>query len=269
MTIFLNIIDICVCFIAVYWLIQISKRTRAWQVLWGIVIFVALIYITKLLKLNTVNFLVRSFMPLAPVALVMLFYPEMRMLLENMGRSFSSHKTKTSAPREVVTEIVKSACAMSASKTGCLIVFERNDPLDTYINNGIRLDSSVSEELIRTIFWSGTPLHDGALIIRKNRIVAASCTLPLTTNENYSAKIHTRHKAALGITDVTDAFVVVVSEETGIISIAESGALSRHLNERTLTDIMLKELIGDQVPKERKLFLFGAEQGKKNEEDQK
>ena len=245
MNILLNIIDILVCFFAVYWLISISKRTRAWQVLWGIIIFVALIYITELLRLNTVNFLVRSFLPLAPVAIVMLFYPEMRMLLENMGRGFSGHKVKNAAPREVVSQIVHAACSMSASRTGCLIVFERNDSLDSYAENGIRMDAAVSEELIRTVFLFGTPRHDGAMIIRKGRIAAASCTLPLTRNENYSSKIHIRHKAALGITEITDAFVVVVSEETGIISVAENGALSRHLNERTLTDIMLKELLGE------------------------
>ncbi|MBR4748251.1 MAG: diadenylate cyclase CdaA [Abditibacteriota bacterium] len=264
--IILNIVDVFVCFAAVYWIICISKRSRAWQVLWGIGIFIAVSYLTELLKLNTVNFLVRSFMPLAPVALVMLFYPEMRLILENMGRGFRGHRSVSSAPREVIQHIVRAACTMSQSNTGCLIVFERNDSLDSYIENGLKMDASVTDELIRTIFWFGTPLHDGALIIRKGRIVAASCTLPLTRNENYSSQIHTRHKAALGITDITDAFVVVVSEETGIISVVQNGSMTRHLNERTLTDIMLKELLReDNAGKAGPLISFMNRRSDRNE----
>jgi len=264
----LNIIDILVCTLAVYWLINISKKSKTWQVLWGLVIFIILVYITDILKLHTANFLVKSFLPLAPVAIVLLFYPDLRKLLENMGSMAGTIKYGTKESDNILSNVVKAACAMSASKTGGLIVFEKAYNLDDFIANGIHINADVSDELLRTIFYFGTPLHDGAVIIRKDKIEAASCTLPLTQNENYSKKIHTRHKAAIGITDITDAVVVVISEETGTISIASGGTLTRHLNERTLTDILRKEIIQEQPLKEEKtksiLKIFKA----KNKEDE-
>ena len=243
----LSCVDIFVCALAVYWLINISKKSKTWQVLWGLVIFIISIYLTDIFRLHTANFLVKSFLPLAPLAIVLLFYPDLRKLLENIGSVAGGIRHGFAEPDTLITSIVKSACAMSASRTGGLVVIERNDSLDEYISNGIRINSDVSDELLRTVFYFGTPLHDGAVIIRNGKIEAASCTLPLTQNENYSKKIHTRHKAAIGITDLTDAVVVVVSEETGTISVATNGSLNRHLNERTLTDILRKEIVSEKA----------------------
>lgn len=241
--ILLNAIDILLCSWAIYLLIKISKRSKTWQVLWGLVVFILLAFLTDVFKLHTANFLIKSFLPIAPVAVLLLFYPDLRKILEDMGSIAGPQKLgKHGSSNYVVNTIVKAVMQMSKTRTGALIVFERNNSLEEIINNGILMDSELNDDLLRTIFYSGTPLHDGALIIKRDRIVAAACTLPLTVNENFSKQIHTRHKAAIGITEITDALVIVVSEETGIISVSMNGKLNRHLNEDSLTSILEEEI---------------------------
>jgi len=241
--ILLNAIDILLCSWAIYLLIKISKRSKTWQVLWGLVVFILLAFLTDVFKLHTANFLIKSFLPIAPVAVLLLFYPDLRKILEDMGSIAGPQKLgKHGSSNYVVNIIVKAVMQMSKTRTGALIVFERNNSLEEIINNGIPMDSELNDDLLRTIFYSGTPLHDGALIIKRDRIVAAACTLPLTANENFSKQIHTRHKAAIGITEITDALVIVVSEETGIISVSMNGKLNRHLNEDSLTSILEEEI---------------------------
>jgi len=242
-----TVIDILLVAAAIYWLIMLSKRTRAWLIIWGLLIFLALVRLTEWLQLRTINYLLGSFLPLLPVAIVILFYPELRHTLENMGRVADWSAGLDLLPKDELSElanaVVRAACRMSERRIGALIVIERKNKLDDIAATGTRLSAIVSEELIRSIFNPGAPLHDGAIIIRGNRVVAAGCTLPLSENTQIGTMIHTRHKAALGVAEETDAAVVVVSEETGTISLAFEGKLYRELNEETLTQ-WLKNVMG-------------------------
>ncbi len=217
---------------------MLSKRTRAWQIIIGLVVFLLLEITTDRLQLHTLNYLLRSFMYLGPVAIVILFYPELRYTLENMGRVAGWGTGLAGAAREDVSSLIhivaRAACRMSERHIGALIVIQRENALDDIAATGTMLDATVSEELIGSIFNPGGPLHDGAVIIRGTRITAAGCTLPLSESANVGTMIHTRHKAALGVAEESDAAVVVVSEETGTISLALEGKLHRGLDEISL-----------------------------------
>ncbi|MCE5199845.1 MAG: diadenylate cyclase CdaA [Armatimonadota bacterium] len=251
-TIFSTFLDIFLVTALVYWLIMLSKRTRAWHIIWGLLIFIFLVPVTDWLHLQTLNYILHSFLPLGPVAIVILFFPEIRHWLENMGRfaglGVGLASMDTEDRSSLIQVVVRAACRMSEKQIGALIVIEREGALDDIAATGTRLDSHVSEELIGTIFNPGSPLHDGAIIIRGNRIIAAGCTLPLSESAHVGTMIHTRHKAALGVAEESDAAVVVVSEETGTISLALEGKLHRGLNEESLTR-RLKNLSG--MPDER------------------
>ena len=233
-----TILDILLVAAVLYWLIMLSKRTRAWKIIWGLLIFLLVVFLTDRLQLHTLNYLLRSFLPLGPVAIVILFYPELRHALENMGKVAGWGTRFALLEKEDVTTlipvVVRSACRMSERQIGALIVIMREDALDDIAATGTRLDAAVSEELITSIFNPGGPLHDGAILIRGTRVVAAGCTLPLSESTQVGTMIHTRHKAALGVAEESDAAVVVVSEETGTISLALEGKLHRGLNEESL-----------------------------------
>ncbi|MDH7602618.1 MAG: diadenylate cyclase CdaA [Armatimonadota bacterium] len=257
-TVVSTLVDILLVAAVVYWLIMLSKRTRAWKIVWGLVIFLLLVFLTDRLGLRTLNYLLRSFLPLGPVAIVILFYPELRHALENMGKfagwgtRFALLEKEDAAP--IIPVIVKAACEMSKRQIGALIVIEREDALEDIASTGTRLDAAATEELILSIFNPGAPLHDGAILIRGNRVVAAGCTLPLSETTQLGTMIHTRHKAALGVTEESDAVVVVVSEETGTISLAVEGRLHRGLNEHSLTDA-LTQLLGSAEKRPRGAWL--------------
>ena len=250
-----NIFDIiCVAFI-IYLLISIAKKTKTLQMIWGLSIIILIYFITDALRLYTTNFIFDRFLYVVPLVLVLLFLPDIRRFLEGFG-NISPRVVHTNTSNDLVVNVVSAVNAFSKSKTGSLIVFERNNPLDDIIATGIPLDSDANGDLLRTIFYEGTPLHDGAVIIRDNRIVAAACTLPLTTNKNFTNQLHTRHKAAIGVTERYDALVVVVSEETGIISVAMNGSLNRHLNPESLYSILEKELIPKDKSQDNKQNYF-------------
>ncbi len=236
--------DVILVAVVIYQLILLSKRTRAWQIIIGLVVFLLLANVTERLHLYTLNLLLKWVLPLGPVAIVILFYPELRHMLENMGRGAGWVTMFAGTPKDDVTtvihSIVKATCKMSERKIGALIVIQREGALDDISATGTRLDSSVSEELICSVFNPGSPLHDGAVIVRGTRLVAAGCTLPLSESANVGTMIHTRHKAALGVAEESDAAVVVVSEETGTISLALEGKLYRGLGEESLTRWLYK-----------------------------
>lgn len=236
--IFTAVVDIAAVAFVVYKLLMLAKGTRAWQIMWGLAIFFAVVFLSDFLHLRALNWLLRVFLPLGPVVLVILFYPELRHALEQIGRFRLFSRGLATLGREDITALVdqltKVITDMSRSKTGALIVIERDVGLDDIIAGGRRMDALVSPELIRTIFYPGSPLHDGAIIIRGNRIVAASCILPLSDSPRLGAMIHTRHKAALGISELSDAVVLVVSEETGTISLSVDGNLHRGLDAESL-----------------------------------
>ncbi len=243
------IVDISIVSYLAYKIIQLGKETRAWQLVKGIVVILIVAILSDLLELRTLAFILNKTIELAGFALVVVFQPELRRGLEKVGRSnfkdFFSFDEKDDVIHTTFTieEIVKAATELSRTKTGALIVFERETKLGEIINTGTTLDSSVSAELIINIFTPNTPLHDGALIVRDNKLKSGACFLPLTDNPNLSKELGTRHRAALGITEVSDCISVVVSEETGKISYALNGGLSRNLTPDTLRKALNKNLL--------------------------
>lgn len=255
------IIDIGVVAFVIYKLILLVKETRALQLIKGIVVILVAYYLSDLLGLRTIAYILKNTIQIVGLALVVLFQPELRRGLEQIGRSrfrnfFSfDEEGMNLQTTAVIEEVIRAATELSKTYTGALIVIERDTKIGEIINTGIQLDSNVSCELLINIFTPNTPLHDGAVIIRANRVVAAACFLPLTDNQNLSKELGTRHRAALGITEVSDAIVVVVSEETGKISFALSGGLTRNLTPDTLRKALNKNLL-EKKTNNKKLSLW-------------
>ena len=238
---FSDFIDIAIIIFLVHYLMRMVKETRARQLIKGIVIILLTLPISSLLNLTAVSYILRNTMQLGAFAVIVLFQPELRNMLEKVGRSnvgkildFSALQNNGGKDEGVINDITEAVVNMSKTKTGALIVLERETALGEYANNGTQLDSLVSASILENLFVENTPLHDGAVIIRNNRIYAAACVLPLTNNTNLSRELGTRHRAAIGLSEVSDAMVIVVSEETGKISIAINGTLTRSLDEETL-----------------------------------
>lgn len=255
------IIEISVVSYAIYKLIQLVKETRAIQLIKGVIFILVVYVLSNKLGLRTIEFILRSAIPVFGFAAIVLFQPELRRGLEKIGRSrlsdiftFEEENTliKTTS---IIEEIIKSTNEMSNTRTGALIVIERDTKIGEIINTGTQLESLVSSELILNIFTPNTPLHDGAIILRNNKVKAAACFLPLTDNPNLSKELGTRHRAALGITEVSDAIAVVVSEETGKISFALSGGLTRNLTSDTLRKALNKNLLEKNI-QNKKLTLW-------------
>ena len=242
-----DIIDIFLIAIIVYQLLKILKETRAMQLIKGIFLLFLILQVSSWAHLTTLNYLMRNAMQVGMFAIVVIFQPELRSLLEKMGRSnvgklIDVATGNVNEDDYAVSEIVHAATNMSSTKTGALIVIERETKLGDVIRTGTLLDAEVSSSLLENIFFPKTPLHDGAVIIRGDRIHTAGCFLPLTSNTNLSRDLGTRHRAALGISEASDAIVVIVSEETGKISIAINGSLTRNLTEASLKTALGKAL---------------------------
>lgn len=235
-----DILDILIVAVVFYRLFLMLKETRGEQLMKGIIILFLFAKITgsDLVRFYTINWLLEELLNLGAIAIIIVFQPELRRALENLGRSnvwkqdFRS-SGETSTERDV-DEIVRACLSLSRQKIGALIVFEKKTGLGEIIETGTAIDASISMELLINIFIPNTPLHDGALIIRDDRIIAAACILPLTENKDLPRELGTRHRAAIGVTERSDAISLIVSEETGAISIAERGKISRHLDEETL-----------------------------------
>lgn len=239
----LYLIDVLVVTLLFYWLFLLVRGTRAIQVLKGLIILVIVAFIAQRLGLNAFNFLIGKFWPVFVLAFVVLFQPEIRRALAEVGqRRFFRGFLKEAQPGYFY-EIMEAVDILSKKKKGALIAIEREAGLKTYIETGIRLDSEVSRELLSTIFLPTTPLHDGAAIIQGNRIAAAGCLLPFTRNPDVPPRMGMRHKAALGLSEETDAVVIVVSEETGKISLAVGGRLTRDLDLTTLSETVKNLLL--------------------------
>lgn len=251
------IIDIGIVAYVIYKIFQLVRETRAWQLIKGILFILVFTYISHLLGLRTVEYLLNQTIQLTAIAVVVLFQPELRRGLEQIGRSRfkdffnfdeGSANIKTTA---MIEEIVKAATELSKNYVGALIVIERSTKIGEIINSGTQLDSNVSSELLINIFTPNTPLHDGATVIRDNKIKSAACFLPLTDNPNLSKELGTRHRAALGITEVSDSISVVVSEESGKISFALNGGLTRNLTPDTLRKALNKNLLKKSSPNKK------------------
>ncbi len=238
-----NVIDIAVVAYLFYKAYNLIKDTRAMQLLKGILLIVAVIPISSLLKLNTVYVIFSKTITIGVLSMVIIFQPEIRRALEHIGRSTfnDTHTIEDEDLRvKIVTEIVNAVENLSLSKTGALIAIEQSTGLGEIIASGTHIDAVVSAALLENIFVVNTPLHDGATVIRNDRIFASGCVLPLTSSRDINKKLGTRHRAAIGLSETSDALVIVVSEETGTISLAINGRLSRSYDRDRLKDVLLK-----------------------------
>lgn len=241
----MDIADIIIVAYVSYKAIRLVQGTRAVQLLKGLVVLVVSTKLSEWLGLYTINWILRNAMTVGVIALLVVFQPELRRALEQLGRGkfFSSPLLglRDEEVDKVMEQLASAVSVMSRDKIGVLIVLERETGLNEYVETGIGIGAEVSAELLINIFIPNTPLHDGAVIIKNDKVVAASCYLPLTENPNLSKELGTRHRAALGVTEESDAVAVIVSEETGVISVAKEGKLTRYLDIKTLKS-MLKDI---------------------------
>lgn len=242
-----SVIDILVVAYLMYRLMLLIKGTRAVQLIKGIAVLLVITAVASLFNLYTINWLLGKLMTALVVALPVVFQPELRRALEKLGRGRFLNTTTLSSSGDndqtkVVAEITRSATVLSKNRIGGLIIIERDTGLEEHIDNGVKIDGLVTAEFLVNIFVPKTPLHDGAVIIRGDRVAAAACFLPLSENPHLSTDLGTRHRAGIGITEHSDALAVIVSEETGSISLAVEGALNRHLDEAGLSK-RLSELL--------------------------
>jgi diadenylate cyclase len=238
----LDLIDILIVAFLIYQLLQFIRGTHAVQMALGALVLVLLYWLSQLLHLETVNWLLRTFMPYLVFGIIVVFQTEIRKVLAQLGKTplpgvFGSPRTE-----EVIDEVVLAATTLAAQRTGAIVVIERDMGLRSYIETGIALDAYVTYDLLISIFNPGTPLHDGAVIIQGNRLAAAACFLPLTVNPQLSRELGSRHRAAIGVTEDTDALAVVVSEETGVISLVVGGRIRRGLEAASLKAALLEAL---------------------------
>ena len=239
----IDVLDIVIVAYLVYKNLGFIQETRAQQLVRGLVVLGIVFFLSDFLKLYLLNWLLRNFVTMGLFALIVLFQPELRRGLEQLGRrnivsgQFRSLDKENAI--EVVKEIVAAVDDFSATRTGALIVFERETMLNDIIETGTIVDARISVRLLGNLFYEGSPLHDGAVIIRGDRIHAASCVLPLTEKKNIGRNLGTRHRAGLGVSEVSDALVIVVSEETGVISVAENGNFRRFMDLKSVEKILL------------------------------
>ena len=234
-------LDILLVATIFYALLQLIKGTQAIQLLRGVIILIFLtVFLSSLLSLTAFTWLMGRILPALLVAIPVIFQPELRKALERLGRAggFIDRPMREAAANRAITQVARAARMLSESATGALVVLERNTGLQDYADTGVEINAQVSTELLLTIFHPNTALHDGAVIVREDLIVAAAALLPLGHPQSRDQLLGTRHRAALGITEQTDAIAVVVSEETGIISIAHNGRMVRHLDENRLRSIL-------------------------------
>ena len=246
---FLDIIDIAIVAVCIYKLYMMIKETRAEQLVKGLVIIFIFVKISDSLKLYTVNWVLENMMTALAIMIIVVFQPELRKILETIGRSNILTKSFADIRGEkvdkCVEEIVHAVFSLSRQRIGALIIFERSTGLGDVVETGTVLNSAISSELLINIFIPNTPLHDGAVVIKNDTIKAAACFLPLSTEQSISKELGTRHRAAIGMSEKSDCLALIVSEETGGISIAEHGKINRYVDEPTLTKILTK-LYNDQ-----------------------
>lgn len=274
-----DILDILIVAYLVYKGIQLVRDTRAGQLIKGIVVLLGAYLVSFIFKLQVINWLFVNVFQFGLLAVVIVFQPELRRALEQMGRSklstkFNLFNTHVDTDEEQEEKIINSieiisnaAVVLSSTKTGALIVIERETMLGEIAKTGTVLDSQLSVELIGNIFFPNTPLHDGAMLIRDQRMYAAGCFLPLSQNNEISKQLGTRHRAALGVSEISDAIIVIVSEETGKISVAKNGVLTRNYDRDSLFKFLKKELVVEKQETEEssskeKILIFKKKKSK-------
>ena len=235
----IDYVDIAIIAFLIYQLVLLTRQTRAIQVLKGLAVIIVASYLSELIGLTALNWVLRSILNNGVIALLILFQPELRRALEQLGRTAKLDRSVQQDESErVVDEITQCLLRLSRRRVGALIVFEQRTGLKDITETGTAIDSLISAPLLENIFEPNTPLHDGAVIIRGQRIVSAACVLTLSENSSISRDLGTRHRAGLGVSETTDALVLIVSEETGIISMARGGKLTRHLDAEGLRKLL-------------------------------
>lgn len=242
-----DVFDILIITVLIYKLAGFILKTNTVKVARGVVMVLLALWLSGILKLHMINFLLREAVAMGFIAIVILFQPELRRLLEKVGssriRGFFGSEFSSMHMENAITQTVLACSDMSASRTGALIVFERDNQLSEPISTGTLVDAEVTAELLKNIFFVKAPLHDGAVIVRDGRIAAAGCMLPMSNNMNLSKDLGMRHRAGIGMSERSDSVVVIVSEETGAISIAVDGMLKRHLSTETAETLLRRELL--------------------------
>ena len=250
-------LDIILVAFLIYKLLPLIRSTGTGRIARVIVIFLVVSWVTEILQLHTMNFLMDQVLAVGLIAIVVLFQPELRRMLDHIGnvrfRKLFGQQREEQEMDPVISQTVMACEVMSKSRVGALIVFERDSRLDEYMKTGTVIDGQVSEQLLRNIFFPLASLHDGAMIIRQGRVAAAGCVLPLSESNRLSADLGTRHRAGVGMSEVSDAVVIIVSEETGAISVAVGGMLKRHLAPQTLEKLLRNALVREEENKEDKL----------------
>ena len=250
-----DVLDILVVTYLIYRVVLLVRSTVSMRIAKGFLAIVAISALTQIWQLWTLNFLLGQILSIGLLALVILFQPELRRMMDHLGssvslRRFLNPEKKLDEMDRIVSQTVKACEIMGRERVGALIVFARNHHLDEYFKTGTVIDGQVSEQLIRNIFFPKAALHDGAMIIRDGRIAAAGCVMPLSDSHRLSADLGTRHRAGVGTSEASDAVVVIVSEETGTISVAVGGMLKRHLAPQTLERLLRQELIPEMATKQ-------------------
>ena len=247
-----DFLDIIIVAYLIYKAIGFVRRTNSNNLAKGLVVFLLALWGSDIFSLTMINFLLRKTAELGLIALLILFQPELRRLLERMGSGFASGRSSSGTVMDsAISQTVQACCDMSASKTGALIIFERGVALNSIISTGTVINADTTAELLKNLFFNKAPLHDGAVIIRDGRIAAAGCVLPLTQRTNLSKDLGMRHRAGIGLSEESDAVIIVVSEETGAISAAMDGMLKRHLSGEALDKLLRSELIREEDSTEK------------------
>lgn len=247
-----DFLDIIIVAYLIYKAIGFVRRTNSNNLAKGLVVFLLALWGSDIFSLTMINFLLRKTAELGLIALLILFQPELRRLLERMGNGFASGRSSSGTVMDsAISQTVQACCDMSASKTGALIIFERGVALNSIISTGTVINADTTAELLKNMFFNKAPLHDGAVIIRDGRIAAAGCVLPLTQRTNLSKDLGMRHRAGIGLSEESDAVIIVVSEETGAISAAMDGMLKRHLSGEALDKLLRSELIREEDSTEK------------------
>jgi len=260
---FNDFLDILIVAVIIYWVIKLIRNTRAGQLAQGVILILILLFATDTFNLSASEYILNSFLEFGVLAVIIIFQPELRSALEKVGRSSFSkffsfanpedESKSESKVNEMISDVTTAIERLSATKTGALIVIERETKIGDIIDTGIAIDASTAPELITNIFYNKAPLHDGAMIIRNNRIASAGCWLPLSQN-HLDSELGTRHRAGLGMSEVSDALVIIVSEETGIISMAVEGQLHRRYSPDALVVNLKKILIKNRDEKKKDLL---------------
>ena len=273
-----DVLDIAIISVIVYYVLNMFKKTRAYQLLTGLVVFFVAYILASYWELKTLKFLIDNMLQVGLIALLVVFQPELRRALEQMGgnlnflsRNFLRKRTYEEVEIEHLRKAIAAICdgveRMSEKQTGALIVMEKFTRLDSVKQTGTAVNADITPELIGTIFYDGSPLHDGAVIIHEGRITHAGCVLPLSDNLEISKEMGTRHRAALGISEVSDVIALVVSEETGTISYAKDGVLRRHQDRHLLYEMLTKEFVQPILDAQERNIYNGALR-RRNDEQQ-